>query len=96
MAIGVTATLKIQDGKGAEFEGIFRDLAAKVRTNEPGNQVYRVLKSRKDAGTYVVMEVYADQAALEAHGKSDHFRAAQPAIGAVLGGRPEILFFDEI
>ena len=96
MAIGVVATLKVAEGKGAEFEGIFRDLAKQVRANEPGNQLYRVFKSRKEADTFIVMEVYADQAALEAHRDAAHFKAAGPKIGAVLGGRPDIAYFDEI
>jgi quinol monooxygenase YgiN len=96
MAIGVIATLKVQEGKGGEFEAVFRDLAAKVRANEPGNQLYQVVKSRTDANTYVVMELYADQAALEAHGASDHFKAAGPKIGPTLGGRPDIQYLDTI
>jgi quinol monooxygenase YgiN len=96
MAIGVIATLKVQDGKGGEFEAVFRDLAAQVRANEPGNQLYQVVKSRADANTYVVMELYADQAALEAHGKSDHFKAASPKIAPTLAGRPDIQYLDSI
>lgn len=37
MAIGVVATLKVAEGKGGEFESVFRDLAAQVKANEPGN-----------------------------------------------------------
>ncbi|MGH6870126.1 MAG: putative quinol monooxygenase [Rhizomicrobium sp.] len=96
MAIGVVATLKVAEGKGEAFEGVFRDLAAQVTANEPGNQLYRVFKSRADANTYIVMEIYADQAALEAHGKSDHFKAAGPKIAPTLGGRPDVQYFDEI
>ncbi|HXL98752.1 MAG TPA: putative quinol monooxygenase [Rhizomicrobium sp.] len=96
MAIGVIATLKVQDGKGGEFESVFRALAAQVRANEPGNQLYQVVKSRADANTYVVMELYADQAALEAHGKSDHFKAAGPKIAPTLAGRPDIQYLDSI
>ena len=96
MAIGVIATLKVQEGKGSEFEAVFRDLAAQVRANEPGNKLYNVFKSRKDANTYIVMEIYEDQAALEAHGKSDHFRAAGPKIGPTMAGRPEIQYLDSI
>ena len=96
MAIGVIATLKVQAGKGDEFEAVFRDLAAQVRANEPGNKLYQVFKSRKDADTYIVMEIYADQAALEAHGKSDHFRAAGPKIGPTMGGRPDVQYFDAV
>ncbi len=96
MAIGVIATLKVQDGKGGEFETVFRDLMAQVKANEPGNLMYQVVKSRTDALTYVVMELYADQAALEAHGKSDHFKAAGPKIAPTLGGRPDIQYLDSI
>ena len=96
MAIGVVATLKVAEGKGGEFEAVFRDLAAQVRANEPGNKMYQVFKSKADGNTYVVMEVYADQAALEAHGKSDHFKAAGPKIGPMLGGKPDIQYFDSI
>lgn len=96
MAVGVIATLKTAPGKGGEFETVFRDLAAQVKANEPGNKLYQVFKSRKDADTYIVMEVYADQAALETHGQSDHFKAAGPKIGPTLGGRPDIQYFDAI
>ena len=96
MAIGVVATLKVQDVKENDFEAVFRELAAQVRANEPGNSLYQVFKSRKDAGTYVVMEVYSDQAALEAHGKSDHFRAAGPRMVPTLAGRADVQFFDSI
>ena len=96
MAIGVVATLKVAEGKNGEYESVFRDLAAQVKANEPGNQMYRVFKSKADAQTYVVMEIYADQAALEAHGKSDHFKAAGPKIAPTLGGRPDIQYFDSI
>jgi quinol monooxygenase YgiN len=96
MAIGVVATLKVAEGKGGDFEAVFKDLAAQVRANEPGNKLYQVFKSRKDADTYIVMEIYVDQAALEAHGKSDHFRAAGPKIAPTLGGRPDIAYFDAI
>ncbi len=96
MAIGVIATLKVQDGKGPELEAAFATLAAKVRAGEPGNKLYRLCRSRADANTYVVMELYDDQAAVEAHGKSDHFRAAGPALGACLAGRPEVEYLDTV
>ena len=96
MAIGVVATLKVAEGKGEEFEGVFRDLAAQVKANEPGNQLYRVFKSRADANTYIVMEIYDDQAAIEAHRSSEHFKAAGPKLGACLAGRPDVKFFDAV
>lgn len=94
MAIGVIATLKVQPGKDEELKAVFRDLATQVRANEPGNRLYQLCKPRKDADSYIVMEMYDDQAAIEAHGKSDHFRAAGAKIGACLAGRPDIQYLD--
>ena len=42
------------------------------------------------------MEIYDDQAAIEAHGKSEHFKAAGPKIGACLAGRPDVKFLDAV
>ena len=83
-------------GKESEFEGVFTALAGQVRANEPGNKLYRLFKSRKDAGTYVVMEIYQDQAALDVHGKTEYFKAAGPKIAPTMAGRPEILYFDSV
>ena len=94
--IGVIATLKVQDGKNAEFEGVFRDLAAQVRANEKGNLAYQLTKSRADPNTYKVLEIYADQAALDLHGQTDYFRAAGPKLGPCLAGRPEVEYLDGV
>jgi len=94
--IGVIATLKVQPGKGAELEAAFATLAAAVRANEPGNLAYQLCRSRSEPDTYKVLEVYASEDALKSHGASDHFRAAGPALGAVLAGRPEIEYLDGI
>jgi len=96
MTIGVIATLQVQDGKGAELEAVFGELAPQVRANEPGNKLYVLHKSREDANTYVVMEIYDDQAAIEAHRSSDHFKAAGPKLGACLAGRPDVKFLDAV
>ena len=96
MTIGVIATLQVQDGKGAELEAAFRELAPQVRANEPGNKLYVLHKSREDANTYVVMEIYDDQAAIDAHRSSDHFKAAGPKLGACLAGRPDVKFLDAV
>jgi quinol monooxygenase YgiN len=96
MSIGVVATLKVQEGKEAEFESVFGELAKAVRANEPGNTLYSVFRSRKEPNTFVVMEVYENEDALKAHGKSDHFRAAGPKIGPTLAGAPDIHYMDAV
>ncbi len=47
-------------------------------------------------GTYVVMEQYADQAALDVHGKSDEFKAQSAKLGAFLAGAPTINIYDAV
>jgi len=92
--IGVVATLRIAEGKEAEFEGVAKDLMAKVKANEPGTLTYQLYKSKKDANTYIFMEQYATQADLEAHGKTEYFAAAGPKLGPCLAGAPDIQYFD--
>ena len=94
--IGVIATLRIKTDKNAEFERVFAELAAQVRANESGNVTYQLCRSRSEATTYKVLEIYHDDEALEAHRASDHFRAAGPALGALLEGRPEVELLDGI
>lgn len=94
--IGVVATIKIQDGKAAEFEKVFLDLSAKVKANEPGNLAYQLTKSRTEPNTYKVLELYANEDALKAHGGTEYFKAAGPAIGACVAARPEIEYLDAV
>lgn len=96
MAIGVIATIKVQEGKEGEFEAVFRGLAGEVRANEPGNRLYQVCRSRADKTSYIVMELYESEEALKAHGQSAHFKAAGPKIGPVLAGKPDIQYFETI
>jgi quinol monooxygenase YgiN len=95
--LGAIARLKVQDGKGAEFETAFKALAARVRSDEPGNHLYQLCKSRSDPNEYVVMEIYADEAALDAHRGSAHFRELGAALGPLMQpGRPTIELLDTV
>lgn len=94
--IGIVATIKVQDGKNAEFEKIFTDLSAQVRANEPGNLMYQLTKSRTDGNTYKVLELYKDEDAVKVHGGTEYFKAAGAKMGACLAGRPEIEYLDGV
>ena len=94
--IGIVAVLKVQEGKGPEFEAVFLELTAKVRANEPGNLLYQLTKSRTEANTYKVLELYRDQDAVAAHGSSDHFKDLGRKMGAFMAGRPEIEYLDGV
>ena len=94
--IGVVAVLKVQPDKTADFEKVFLDLAAKVKANEPGCLMYQLTRSKIEAGTYKVLELYASEEALKAHGGSDYFKAAGAAMGPLMAGRPEIEYLDAV
>ncbi len=96
MTIGIVATIRIQDGKAGEFETFFTALAAQVRANEPGNLAYQLTKSRSEANTYKVLELYTDQDAVTHHGGTEYFKAAGPKFGAVMAGRPEVEYLDGV
>lgn len=96
MAIGVVATIKIKPGTNEAFEAVAKELMAAVRANEPGNKVYQLCKSKAQSETYVVLEIYADQAAVEAHGKSEHFRTIGAKMGPSMAGRPDVQYLDTV
>jgi quinol monooxygenase YgiN len=94
--IGVIATLTVQPGKQAEFEAVFARLAAQVRADEPGNIFYQLCRSRENDQIYKVLEHYRDQAALDAHRASAHYRAPGPLLAGVLAGAPTVELLDAI
>ena len=69
---------------------------AKVKANEPGCLMYDLYKTKGSETEYCFMEQYRDADALKAHGQTDYFQAAQPALGACLAGAPVITVMDGI
>ncbi len=94
--IGIIATIKVKDGQGAAFEAVFTRLAEKVRANEAGAKLYQLTKSRAEANTYRVLELYADQEALAAHGQTDYFKEIGREMGPHMDGRPQIEMLDTV
>ncbi len=89
--LAVIAKLNVAEGKEADFEPVMLALAEQVRANEPGNDLYTLVKD--EDGAYYVMELYKDQAALDAHGQSEHFKASGPKFAGLMAGPPEIKRF---
>jgi quinol monooxygenase YgiN len=95
-SIGVVATLTVAEGKNADFEAAFSELMAAVSANEPGNEFYAAFQCKDNPQQYKVLERYVDQAALEAHGKSEHFRASGPKLAPCMAAAPVIEYLDGI
>jgi quinol monooxygenase YgiN len=96
MAIGLVATLTIQEGKNAEFEQAFLALAEQVRLNEPGNIFYLLHRSKTDPQVYKVLEQYHSEEDLAAHGKSAHFIEANKVLGPLVAAAPEMEVLDTV
>ena len=94
--IGLYVTLKVQPGKGADFEAVAKNLMAKVKANEPGCLTYTFYKSRDEADTYHVLEEYVTVEDHAAHGKTDYFRELGAAMGAFMAAPPSIVVLDSI
>ena len=94
--IGIVAKFTVQADKREEFEQVAKDLMAKVKANEPGCLTYQLYKSKKEADTYIMMEQYASQADVQAHGKTAYFTEVAPRLGACLTGAPDVQYYDSV
>jgi len=93
--IGIGATRKVKPGMEQPFEAVAKELVAKVNANEPGCGLY-ALHHGEQPNTYVFMERYADQAAVDAHRATDHYKALGRKMGEYLDGRAEVLRLREV
>ena len=96
MAIGVVATLTIQEGKNEAFEQAFLALAEQVRINEPGNIFYILHRSKTDPQVYKVLEQYHSEADLDAHGKTTHFAEANKVLAPLVAAAPVVEVLDTV
>ena len=91
--LSVVATIKAKPGHEAEFESTAQELVAASRT-EPGVLDYRLC--RLEPGTYVFVERYRDEAAVEEHRRSPHFRTIGKRLGEHMEGPPSLLRLQDI
>lgn len=64
----------VRAGHGDEVEAALREMGALVRAREPDCLVYEVNRSPDDPDQFLLYERYRDEAALEAHRTTPHFR----------------------
>jgi quinol monooxygenase YgiN len=93
--LGVVATIKVKEGQGAEFEKVATELVKKVNENEKGCLLYQLYHG-EEPNTYVFMERYADQAAVEEHRGTEYFKTLGRAMGAFMDGKPVVQRFKQV
>jgi quinol monooxygenase YgiN len=96
--LGVVATLKVKAGMEREFEAVAKELVAKVNANEPGCRLYALHRLESPGGppTYVFMERYVDQAAVETHRGTEYFKTLGRKMGEFMEGRAEVMRMREV
>jgi quinol monooxygenase YgiN len=96
VAIGLIVRLKTNPGKGPAFEAAFAKQAAGVRANEPANKLYQLVRSREDENSYVVMELYDNEAALEVHRSAPHMVENRPNMAGLVAPGTTIEIYDAV
>jgi quinol monooxygenase YgiN len=96
MAFGVIATMKVQEGKNAEFEAVFTKLAEQVLANEKGAEFYALHRSKTDPQEYKVLERYTSMDDMKAHSKTDYFIEANKVLVSMVAAAPDIEVLDAV
>jgi quinol monooxygenase YgiN len=78
MPLRLIISLNAAPGKGAEFAAAFKTRCEEVMT-EPGCLQFELFQSALDPDRFTLLELWEDEAALEAHGKMNATRAPLPA-----------------
>lgn len=77
MSIRLVITLNAAPGKGSQLAAIFRERCAQVM-QEPGCEQFEVFQSMLDPDKLTLLELWADQAALDMHAQVNATRAPLP------------------
>jgi len=90
MSVKVIAFVSVKPGQETAFEAAAAPCVAASR-QEPGVLHYDLWREAEDERRYVFNELYADQAAVQAHMGSDHFKAFGLAARDLAAARPVII-----
>jgi quinol monooxygenase YgiN len=83
------AHMQVPAASAAAFEELMTSVCRMSR-DEPGVIHYSFAEDVDQPGTYVVVEVYRDQAAVTAHGDTDWVRQSVPKFLRLIDGVPRI------
>jgi len=80
--VGLIVELQIKDGASEEFLALIGENARKSIESEPGCRQFDVLRVAGEPSRFMLYEIYADEAAFQAHLKAPHvaefFAKARP------------------
>lgn len=85
----INAKLKVKEENRDEYLELMRKLV-ESSSQELGNTFYHHYEDVKERNTFVVVENYKDEEAVQAHNHSDHFRAFSENVGKYISEEPVI------
>ncbi|MDL2247429.1 antibiotic biosynthesis monooxygenase [Bacteroides sp. OttesenSCG-928-J23] len=88
----VVARIKVMEDKVNAYLELVKPLIASTRA-ESGNEVYTLYQMPEDPTEFIFYEEYTDQAAFNAHGGSDHFKAFAAGVKPMLAAEMDIKVF---
>jgi quinol monooxygenase YgiN len=87
MSVRLVVTLEAKPGKGAELLKAMEQRCVEAR-QEPGCQQFEVFQSGNDPDRLCLLELWADQSALDVHAGVNASRPANPAMAELRGEGP--------
>ena len=88
--IRIVATFRVRPDAVKEFRTLAERLVEGSRV-EAGNVTYDLCVARDDAASFVVLEAWRDDAAIEAHNASPHFTTLVPRMVALSAEEPSVV-----
>lgn len=92
--IRIVATFRVRPDAVEEFRALAVDLVEGSRA-EDGNLTYDLCVSRDDTASFVMLETWRDDAAIEAHNASAHFTALVPRMVDLCAEPPSVVQYTE-
>lgn len=93
--LGVIVKATIKPNANAAFEAAAGKFAKAVRVNEPGNHLFAIHRT-DDPAVYIFLERYENEAAIEAHRESSHYKELRPTLDRFFAAPLEIKRMREV
>ena len=83
----IQVTLRLHAGAAAAFTPHILENRRSALRDEPDCHGFQVFQTEADPDTFVLVEVYTDEAALERHRETPHYRRFLEAAGELIAER---------
>ena len=84
MPIYQTAHYQVNPEAVAKVRAAITDFVQYVAANEPGSRMYTAWQSKDDPTRFVLVEVYRDQEAMQAHRETSHYLKWRDSVASMM------------